>query len=374
MTGGEVMTWRGNGNVGIGTTTPNYPLEVVSSGNTLRARSTGSGIGVYASSETGFGVYSDADKNFMGGLTGFGQTDPTHRITVNGAIGLQQSGVTKYHINYANGGFNIVETGIADYRLFIKDGGNVGIGTSNPTSKLYVNGNAHVAGTFHADAFETDAIGRNNIRDEVGVAYASGVTATVLTTSWKTCLTKSITIPTDGYILALGSCDLDFDHAIIDASAARFTISDIPDDPNGSGGFRAGCFLGDNVGAGDYHFSISCQRLFYKTAGSHTFYLVAYSLFGENNELRGPEMALLFLPTPYGSKDGVISTGQQDNITTYASEEQSAELIEARMARSGDGAEESISEAGSSALTRQIESLTAKIEALENRLKAIENK
>ncbi len=78
------------------------------------------------------------------GNVGIGTTNPDFNLTINGITGIQSSGTTKYHFAYYTGGLNFAETGIADYRLFIKDGGNVGIGTGSPAQKLDVYGSIHV--------------------------------------------------------------------------------------------------------------------------------------------------------------------------------------------------------------------------------------
>jgi hypothetical protein len=362
----EVMTWRDNGNVGIGTTGPNYPLEVVSSDTPLRSRSTGSGIGVYASSSSGFGVYSDAPKNFMGGLTGFGQTNPTHRITVNGAIGLQQSGTTKYHLNYYNNGFNISETNVADYRLYIKAGGNVGIGTSNPTAKL------HVAGTLHADSFEADAINNYNISDEVGVAGASATGGELLATSWSSHLSFEITVPSAGYVLALGDAYLSLYHGVSGITDGHIAISDLPDDPNGS--FSQSFHLYSNVPAGYYGTSVSCQRLFdVASAGVYTYYMIAERDPDNEAHIYSKQMRLIFIPTSYASKNGQTITDIEDRNPeveaipdNYLNSNRDAHG-EGSMANSLGGEE-------LGALVSRLESLTTEIEALKNRILTLENK
>jgi hypothetical protein len=81
-----------------------------------------------------------------GGNVGIGTTTPDFNLTINGITGIQSSGTTKYHFAYYNGGLNFAETGIADYRLFIKDGGNVGIGISNPQARLEVADDVYING------------------------------------------------------------------------------------------------------------------------------------------------------------------------------------------------------------------------------------
>jgi len=298
----EVMTWSETGHVGIGTNSPNYPLEVVASGTTLRARSTGSGIGVYTSSSSGYGVYSEAPKNFMGGNTGFGTTNPTHRVTVNGEIAIQSGGDTKFHINYYNGGLNISETTVADYRLNIEAGGNVGIGTGSPTAKLHVNGDTRVAGMLTADDFADNTIDRDDIIDEVGIASATSTSFHELTTSWTSYLSKQIAVPTAGYIQATGVAHFILYHGISGYSRGELGISDLPNDMHG--GITQDTELQYDVGAGFYEFSIPCRRLFYVSSpGTYTYYMLSRRHSDNDAGIDRLQMDLLFIPTPYGAKN-----------------------------------------------------------------------
>jgi hypothetical protein len=94
--GSTVFYIRGDGNIGIGTTSPNRPLSVRGRGNSQE-------------------LVSFEDPN----------------------------GTTKWHLNQnlagANPGLNFVETGVADGRVFLQAGGNVGIGTTSPQQNLSVN-------------------------------------------------------------------------------------------------------------------------------------------------------------------------------------------------------------------------------------------
>ncbi len=96
--GNNPMTWRGDGNVGIGTTSPGRPLSI--QGKTV----------------------SSADQ----------------LIDLSNA-----NGVVKWHLNLFDGqDLNFAETGVvgADGRLYLKSGGNVGIGTTKPKARLHVSG------------------------------------------------------------------------------------------------------------------------------------------------------------------------------------------------------------------------------------------
>ena len=73
------------------------------------------------------------------GYVGIGTSTPIMPLTVQGYGAFSQwlqlrdsAGVNKWHLNCLNGGVNIAETGTADARLFIAAGGGVGIGTALP--------------------------------------------------------------------------------------------------------------------------------------------------------------------------------------------------------------------------------------------------
>lgn len=159
-------TFPSSGNAGIGTTSPSEKLHVVASGDApVLIESTGSSSTGFikmkeatsggarewwfgpnmVSADGSFQLYDNtAAQNRLtvntSGNVGIGTTSPGSRLTINGDLGIQESGIQKYHLDYYNGGFNIAESNVLDYRLFIKDGGNVGIGTNNPQTKLAVNG------------------------------------------------------------------------------------------------------------------------------------------------------------------------------------------------------------------------------------------
>lgn len=107
------------------------------------------------------------------GKVGIGTSNPRDPLGIR-AQGTQQglisfedpNGVTKWHLEQNFGGntpgLNFVETGVADFRLFIKAGGNVGIGTSNPTSRLYVNG-TFTATSLKSATVVTESFGQRKL-------------------------------------------------------------------------------------------------------------------------------------------------------------------------------------------------------------------
>ena len=162
--GNTIMRAGGDGNVGIGNSSPTQKLDVAGTVKADAFVGDGSGItGITGGGGDGHSLDaldgSPTDALFIddSGKVGIGTSNPPYPLSIR-AQETQEAlisfenpqGVRKWHLeqNFAgkNPGLNFVETGVADARLFIKAGGNVGIGTMVPDQKFSVNGEASKVG------------------------------------------------------------------------------------------------------------------------------------------------------------------------------------------------------------------------------------
>ena len=155
----EAIYIDANGNVGIGTTSPNYTLDVNGNINftgTLYQNGNPYGGGSSAWSTSGANIY------YNNGNVGIGTTSPEKKLEINGGdimitkadarlfvgwgdnginSGLQLEGgnTTVQTINFRGSRLRIYSSGNGEKISFLSNG-NVGIGTTSPGERLHVNG------------------------------------------------------------------------------------------------------------------------------------------------------------------------------------------------------------------------------------------
>ena len=172
----EWMRITSGGNVGIGTSSPNYKLQIDSGSNIAAFRSVGSGENnkqivlrsggdrsIIEASNANDGTdtalaFNTASNERMritsGGNVGIGMSSPSEMLEVqNGGSGA------KIKVSNSAGGYASLEcssnaTSVAQLNFTNQlslIGGNVGIGTASPSEKLHISGNTLVTGTLEVD-------------------------------------------------------------------------------------------------------------------------------------------------------------------------------------------------------------------------------
>ena len=137
----EFFLKRSNGYVGIGTTSPTHKLDVIDSTSTYVARFRGSAS-----------TYVQSGESDLSGESGFVAKNST------GAFYLGVTGGVAYLTGTSGANTMTLGVGGAE-KMRITSAGNVGIGTTSPSEKLHVVGDALITGDSLADAFKPAAAG-----------------------------------------------------------------------------------------------------------------------------------------------------------------------------------------------------------------------
>lgn len=114
---------------------------------------------------------------------------------------------------------------------------------------------------------------------------------------------QSITCPTDGFVLVIGSCQADVAHSGGGNSTAEFGVSNQPNMLD-SDQEKEWTIAGIQASA-TYRNVISAQKVFPVTAGTSTFYLLGRRIEGSSSfKAYNKTLSLIFVPTAYGSVSG----------------------------------------------------------------------
>jgi len=280
-----------------------------------------------------------------GGFVGIGTTNPVATLHVEGPTLI--NGATKIGSSAQDGSVEIYRNGVAaptvrlthtssgGYLELIDEAVNktiVGQGDGNGTGGTFqvysdigtvgfeVDGNytgtgnprMTLTGTSSAASFKmdqtgdasvelpTDAISSTEMLDEPGVASdGEGLAQVVLDGTVQTLLSRSISVPGPGFVLAIATCQVDVIHSNSVTSVAQFGVSDnstsLPDNQDVT------LMLDPNYPSGSYSEPVTVHGLFEATsAGSMTFYCLGFKSLGTYAVL-DRQLTLVFIPTAYGT-------------------------------------------------------------------------
>jgi hypothetical protein len=174
----------------------------------------------------------------------------------------------------------------------------------SPTISL----DADLTGTGAA-VLPSDAISDFEIDDEPGVASdtAYAITSLFLSGAPQNISSRTITVPTSGYVLVIGTCQATVTHTTATLSNAFFGTSDVSVSfPPNQDVFVQ---IDDGLPSGNYYYAITVHGLYSVNAGANTFYFVADEGTGSWS-VADIQFTLAFFPTAYGIVNPTLATGE----------------------------------------------------------------
>jgi len=257
---------------------------------TLRSRGGGSGGIVSVRNDAG-----DETISLLGGIAGnSGMLSMYHPSSPFPYIELAED------FDAGGGGVLSIDYDNAGNAGFLVDGNYAG--TSSTALSVLGSGSSFAVFTDKTgnDAvfLANDAVRDWEILNEPGVASATSNSAVLLSGGVQTVLSRTITAPTSGYCIVIGSCQLGATHSTGTNSDANVGVSDtagaLP--ANQDVLFR----VASGAASGSYIVPATVHGTFSVTAGSHTFYLLAQETSGAIDVLDS-QLSVLFVPTSYGT-------------------------------------------------------------------------
>ncbi len=207
------------------------------------------------------------------------------------------------HANFPEGALSLYSSGGAVETMTWLENGNVGIGRTNPTRKLHVDGSIQLDDTLYGGAINPSLMAASRLPDEPGIASAKahdpgGMLS--LTHDYQVIISRQITVPAPGYVLALGHSWLTYDHTYNDYDAVELGISDITTDLDYERTAHFGTSA--NVGTGNYSCTLTPHAVFRVTeAGSYTYYLLGKKYDAVSAQVLNADLTLVYVPTAYGT-------------------------------------------------------------------------
>jgi len=231
------------------------------------------------------------------------------------------------------GGFLEIYRNDAGDPGFIVEGNYLGDESVN----VHINGSASSVkfltdqtGNFSA-ILPIDSISAEETGEEPGVASAVNVSATGLTSTIGTILSRTIDCPASGYCVVIGSCEATATHTTGTTTNAFFGVSDnntaLPTAQDIVLRYSA------NVPSGTFDVPVTVHGTFEVSPGVNTFYMLGQEFSGAVIAYDS-QLTVMFFPTAYGTVTPTILARQADDAHTPVTRPMSPYDIRAEQADS----------------------------------------
>jgi hypothetical protein len=328
-------------------------IAIVPAGQTLTISATGGGLTLpFANTTSSASTLFDVTNSGVGGSGSFrisnaGNTNPAlYALSTGLGPALVADGIANVGSSVRSGELHLIRSGVASSmmqaittaaggRLQLHDesgnqmlylapdnngsGGFMDLRRDATNSGLLVDGNFSGTGAPRMDVIGParfagfdmsvpgddsvvlpgDAVSALESLDEPGVAYqADGTTLITLDGTTQTLLSRSITVPASGYVIAIGSLVGQAVHTNLVSDAAIFGL-----------GTAAGSFATDRTMAlinpsglatATYYYPVTVQGVFSVSSGSSTFYLLGDEDAG-SWRATDLQLTLIYVRTAYGT-------------------------------------------------------------------------
>jgi hypothetical protein len=161
--------------------------------------------------------------------------------------------------------------------------------------------------------FPIDALNSTELVNEPGVATNLNGNFYKLTGPLEVLLSRTITLPAAGYVLAIGTCQSSFYHINGSTSSVNFGVSTSSSSLPGSQDI--GIYLPSTLPTGSYYFPVTPQTVFTLGAGTHTLYLLGDQLAigaGGSIDAYDMQLTLIYIPTSYGTVSAPAASTSSD--------------------------------------------------------------
>ncbi|MEZ6318360.1 MAG: hypothetical protein R3B49_06350 [Phycisphaerales bacterium] len=199
------------------------------------------------------------------------------------------------------GGYFNVDGGTGSFSVNGAFGGPTAgpfVSMSGPSSSCNFDTNA--TGTSSV-SLPTGAISSGECDNEPGVASATNSGSTSLASGVTVLDSRTISCPTSGYVLVIGSAEVAINHTTgggssgcnlgVSDSSTSYPLNEDVD-----------TWLPSGAASGTYYFGTTAHGLFSVTSGAHTFYLLGnHETSNGSSSCADRQLTCLFIPTSYGT-------------------------------------------------------------------------